>query len=237
MSSKLQMINYGDLRLGNIFSEKFRHLLLLLYWPLYMVIFSFLENGYGKYVTSLGKEYHVMYCPLDDMIPFNELFLIPYLFWFLYIVIALAHTLFYDVETFKKLMYFIIITYSVALISYFVFPTIQLLRPASFERQNALTEFMRWFYSYDTNTNVCPSVHVLGSIASTIGLVYAKGVSRGIKISAHIMNVLICLSTVFLKQHSVIDVLAALPLALFAYLICFKFKGIKKSDKKKLQAI
>lgn len=237
MKSKLQMVNYNDLRPGNLFSEKFRHLLLLLYWPLYMVIFSFLENGYGKYITSLGKEYHVMHCPLDDMIPFNELFLIPYLFWFLYIVLALAHTLFYDVETFKKLMCFIIITYSVALISYFVYPTCQMLRPASFERQNILTGFMRWFYSYDTNTNVCPSVHVLGSIASTIGLVYSKGVPLGIRISAHVMNVLIILSTVFLKQHSVIDVLYALPVSLFAYLICFRFKGIRKSEKKKLQAI
>lgn len=33
---------------------------------------------------------------------------------------------------------------------------------------------------------------------------------------------LICLSTVFLKQHSVIDVLAALPLALIAYAVCYR---------------
>ena len=34
--------------------------------------------------------------------------------------------------------------------------------------------------------------------------------------------VLICLSTVFLKQHSVIDVLAAMPLALIAYAVCYR---------------
>lgn len=234
MLFKTPRVSYSDLKLQNIFSERFRHLLLLLYWLLYMFVFMFLEKEYAKYVTTLGKDFHIMYSPIDSMIPFNEWFLIPYLFWFLYIVLSLAYTLFYDVDTFKRLMYFIMITYSAALICYFFYPTVQFLRPTSFERQNILTEFMRWFYSYDTNTNVCPSVHVIGSIASTLGFVYAKGVSKTVKVGCHIMNVLICLSTVFLKQHSVIDIVAALPICLFAYFICFKFEGIKKHRKKQL---
>ena len=175
MKLKAPAETYSDLRPQNIFSERYRHLLLLLYWPLYMVVFRFLETDYARYVTSLGKRFHVIESPIDSLIPFNELFVIPYIFWFIYIVLSLAYTLFYDVDTFKRLMCFIMITYSVALICYFVYPSIQLLRPAPFERQNFLTEFMSDFYAYDTNTNVCPSVHVIGSIASTIGFVYAKG--------------------------------------------------------------
>ena len=223
-------INYLELRPSNLFSERFRHLLLLLYWPIYCVLFAFLENCYPRYMSSLGKEFHVMHCGLDDIIPFNELFLIPYIFWFLYIVIMIAYTLFYDIETYNKMMTFIIITYTIALISYFTYPTIQFLRPPVFERNNFLTDFMRSFYNFDTNTNICPSVHVFGSFASTFAVIHTKFAGKKIKIAAHITNILICMSTVFLKQHSVIDVFTALPICIIAYVISFKYEG-KRSKK------
>ena len=62
-------------------------------------------------------------------------------------------------------MQFIIITYSAAILIYMRFPNCQELRPLVFERDNILTRFMAGFYQFDTNTNVCPSVHVIGSAA------------------------------------------------------------------------
>ena len=114
------------------------------------------------------------------------------------------------------------ITYTCALISYYTYPTVQCLRPESFARDNFLVDFMKDFYAYDTNTNVCPSVHVFGSISSTIAFVCTKRLNLGIKIAAHIMNVLIILSTLFLKQHSVIDAVVALVISAVAYVIVFR---------------
>ena len=214
--------NYLKMRPSNIFSETYRHMLLLLYWPIYGALFWFVEAKYSGFYDKLGLELHEVYLPLDDMIPFNELFVIPYIFWFGYIVISLVFVGFYDVDVFKKTMYFILITYTSALVSYYFYPTVQCLRPETFARDNFLVDFMRDFYAYDTNTNVCPSVHVFGSISSTLAFVCSKKVNKWIKLSAHIMNVLIILSTLFLKQHSVIDVIVALVISLFAYLIAFR---------------
>lgn len=223
-------VNYLELRPGNLLSEKFRHLLLLLYWPFYCVVFMFLEHTYPKYMSSLGKEFHVMHCALDDIIPFNEIFLVPYMFWFLYIIFVLLYTLLYDVDAYNGMMTFVIITYTLSLIIYFTYPTIQHLRPTIFERDNFLTDYMRAFYNFDTNTNICPSVHVFGSFASTFTIMHIKNAGLKLKIAANIMNILICLSTVFLKQHSAIDVFVALPICLIAYFISFRFEG--KKDKK-----
>lgn len=215
-------INYLKLRPNNLFSDTFRHLLLLLYWPVYGALFWFVEKRYADFYDRLGLELHEMYLPIDDMIPFNELFVIPYVFWFLYIVLSIAYTLFYDVYMFKKMSYFIMITYTCALISYYFYPTVQCLRPETFVRDNFLVDFMQNFYAYDTNTNVCPSVHVFGSISSTLAFVCSKRLNKWVKITAHILNILIILSTMFLKQHSIIDVIVALVISAVAYIIVFR---------------
>ena len=55
------------------------------------------------------------------------------------------------------------------------------------------------------------------------GLCDCKRLQRlGLKLLLVLLCVLICISTVFMKQHSVLDVLAALPLCAIAYPICYK---------------
>ena len=62
------------LRCKNLY-EKYKHLLLVLYFPVYMIWFSYLE----KTVTT---RFHVIHVALDDYIPFCEYFDIPYFLWF-----------------------------------------------------------------------------------------------------------------------------------------------------------
>lgn len=238
MKFKKPCVNYLEFRPSKIWDDQFKHLLLLIYWPVFGILFAFVEKGYDRYLPALGKQFHYVHCTLDDIIPFNEFFVIPYLFWFLYIVLSLAYTLLYDLDSYKRTMTFIIITYTVAILCYFTYPTAQNLRPVVFERDNILTQFMQKFYAFDTNTNVCPSIHVCGSFASTFAFTQSKGVSKGVKISAHIINVLICLSTVFLKQHSAIDVIVALPICAAAYFFCYRcnVKTAKQSSKKRISA-
>ena len=214
------MVDYRKFRLSRLNSEEFKHLWLLLYWPVYGVLFWFAERFYTV------ESYKVMYHPLDDRIPFCEWFLIPYMFWFLYLVGMHIYTLLYDVDSFRRMMKFIIITYTVTIMIYFLFPTCQELRPISFERDNFLTRFMSAFYRFDTNTNVCPSIHVIGTLAVLFTALHCKTLQGfGWKLAFSVTAVLICASTVFLKQHSILDVVAALPLCVIAYLICFRRKG------------
>lgn len=209
--------DFRRFRFSKLNTDEFRHLKLLIFWPIFGLLFTFVERFY-----NVGH-YYSMHCPLDDMIPFCEWFLIPYLLWFVYLIGTIVYTFFFDVAAFKRMMYFIIITYSITMLIYLVFPTCQDLRPTQFARDNVLTRFVAWFYNFDTNTNVCPSIHVLGSVAAMLGLCDCRRLQNPkLKLLFILLCVLICISTVFMKQHSVLDVLAALPLCVIAYPICYK---------------
>lgn len=219
------IVDYRKLRINNISSDEYKHLKLLLFWPFFGLLFMFVERFYQV------EYYHPVYCSLDDMIPFCEWFLIPYLFWFVYLIGMHIYTLLYDVDTFRRMMKYIIITYSAAILIYFIFPTCQELRPITFERDNILTRFIAGFYQFDTNTNVCPSIHVIGSLAVMEAAVWSKKInSKGWKATFVIIAMLICVSTVFMKQHSVIDLLAALPICAAAHFICYKKENVCGTD-------
>lgn len=220
---KMTPVDYRRFRLSLINSPEFSHLWLLLYWPLYGLGFMYVERFYTV------EHYQPMHCALDDAIPFNELFLIPYLFWFVFLIGMLAYTLFFEPESFRRMMYFIMLTYTVAIVTYFVFPNCQLLRPEEFERDNILTRFMARFYAFDTNTNVCPSIHVLGSFAVAFAAWDTERFSApGWKWAFGLTALLISVSTLFVKQHSVIDVIAALLLCALCYVPCYKLGLLKR---------
>ena len=219
------VVDYRRFRLNKLNTAEFSHLKLLIFWPVFGLLFMFVERFYKV------DGYFPIHCGLDDIIPFNELFLIPYLFWFVYLVGMVLYTLLYDIKSFRKMMKFIIITYTTAIIIYFIFPNCQELRPIEFERDNIFTRFIAGFYEFDTNTNVFPSIHVIGSLAVMFTALHCKRFkSVWLKTAFVIVAFLICISTVFLKQHSVLDILGALPICIAAYFICFKEKKIKNNQ-------
>lgn len=198
-------------------AEAFRHWRLLLYWPVFGLLFFAAERLYTP------KRYHMMHCVLDDHISFCEWFLLPYLFWFVFLLGMHLYTLLRDPRAFRRMMYFIMLTYSAALLAFFLFPTVQQLRPAVFPRDNVLTRLMAAFYGFDTNTNVCPSLHVVGSLAVLFAAWDCPRFrSRGWRRVFGLCAFFISISTVFLKQHSVLDILAALLLCAAAYRIVYQ---------------
>lgn len=209
--------DYRQFRLRKLNTPEFSHIKLLLFWPVFGLAFLALER------FRPHAAYHVMHCALDDAIPFSEWALIPYLLWFVYLIGALAYTFFQDVPAFRRMMRFVIVTYTAATVVYFIYPTQQLLRPEAFAHDNALTRAVAWFYTFDTNTNVCPSIHVLGSVAAMFGLLDCRKLQKPwVKFTVCVIALLICASTVFMKQHSILDVLAAVPLCLLGHYLCYQ---------------
>lgn len=188
------MVDYRNLRLNNLRTPEFRHLLLLIYWPIYGLTFWLLERG-------LTLDYRAIESSFDSRIPFCEYFVIPYYLWFVFLAGIHIYTLLFDVPAFKKLMYFIIITYTVTTVIYIVYPNKQELRPTEFARDNIFVDIVKMLYGFDTNTNVCPSLHVIGSFAvlfTTWQCRRFKNVRDQIWII--LLTVLISISTVFLKR-------------------------------------
>ncbi|MBQ8642826.1 MAG: phosphatidic acid phosphatase [Clostridia bacterium] len=209
-------VNYRNFRLSKLNTAEYSHLKWLIFWPIFGILFWLFE------LFRPAEDCHVMYHPLDDLIPFCEIFVIPYMFWFVYLVGMYLYTLFYDVDSFRRLMKFTVITYTATLVIFLIYPTRQELRPMEFMRDNILTRFIAGFYQFDSNTNVCPSIHVIGSAAVCLAGLHAPKLQKlRWKLFFIITMVLICMATVFLKQHSVLDVVWALPICAAAYLICW----------------
>ena len=219
------MVNYKNLRPWNLNSPEYRHLLLLIYWPVYGLTFWLLERW-------LTLTYHPVEVAFDAKIPFCEFFVFPYYFWFVFLFGIHVYTGLYDIPAFKKLMYFIMITYTVTTVIYLVYPTCQNLRPTEFARDNFCVDIVKALYNFDTNTNVCPSLHVIGSFAVLFTTWNCKKL-RSFKFQAVLvpLTVLISISTVFLKQHSIVDIYAALALCAVAYPFAYLLPGRVKKIK------
>ena len=214
---KTAIVDYRKFRFSKLNTPEFEHLKYLAYWPVFGLLFLTVERLW------IRERYYPVSCPLDDRIPFCEYFLIPYLFWFVFLAGIHVYTLLYDTESFKKLMKFIIVSYSVAMLIYILFPNCQELRPVIFERDNIFTHFIERFYQFDTNTNVCPSIHVIGSVAVMLCAWNSRHFSTaGWRIAFGLAALLISISTVFLKQHSVVDIIAAIPICVIAYMVSFR---------------
>ena len=198
--------------------KKWPHVKYVLVLPAYLILFAIAE----KLVVS---DYWVSYLPMDDSIPFCEWFIFPYVSWYLFLIVPGLILLFRDPEGFRRYMTLIGIGFSSALIFCLLSPNGQNLRPDPLPRSNFATWLVSRIYAADTNTNVCPSMHVIGcyAVAYTAWKRLPKG-RRGWLYPAIAMSMLISVSTVFVKQHSVLDILVAIPWSVAAGWISWRLQ-------------
>lgn len=223
---KKSVVDYRDFSLSKINEPRFSHLKYLAGWIGYFVLYFVTE------ALIPAEKCYVVHSALDDVIPFCEYFLIPYFGWYLLIVGSLLYFMFYNPDNFKNMMKFIIVTQITAMVIYILFPNRQDLRPSEFPRDNIFTDGVRLLYSLDTNTNVCPSLHVAYSVGIASTWLKEKGVTWKTKLPITAFCILVCMSVSFVKQHSVVDIYAAIPVCLLAEFITFG-KYWKNKIKKK----
>ena len=192
------------------FISKYRHgLVIALYSIIYILLFSYLEH---RPVHS----YHIVHTVFDDWIPFCEFFIVPYILWFPYMILAVIYFIFFNLM--MGMTVFLIVSY--------VYPNAQHIRPTEFPRDNVFTDVVKWLYSTDTPTNILPSIHVFNSLAIHMSLTNCEALrdKKLIKAASFTLTALIIMSTMFLKQHSVIDVCMGATLALFGFLVFYPRK-------------
>ena len=209
------MVDYRQFRLKRINEPQFAHVKLWLTWLLYFALYFLTEN------LIPAEKCHVMHCFLDDLIPFNEYFLIFYTGWYLLVAGSLLYYFFYDVGRFRELDLYIFITQMVAMACYIFFPSRQDLRPEVFPRENLFTWVMGLIYTFDTNTGVCPSLHVAYSLAIVSVMLKDTYLKKTTKVLVTVFSILVCLSTAFVKQHSTLDILAAIPVVLLGEIMIY----------------
>ena len=192
--------------------DKYHHAWVFLYGFIYMPWFSWLE----KHVTS---NYFVIHSVFDDYIPFIEIFIIPYLLWFVYVSGTVLYFFFTDKQGFYRICTLLITGMTLFLIICTIFPNGLNLRPSTFARDNIFVDLVRFIYRADTSTNVLPSLHVYNSIGCYIAIRNSQKLRqyKWVQNGSLVLTVSIVLSTMFLKQHSVVDVIAAIVMNYFIY--------------------
>ena len=135
----------------------------------------------------------------------------------------------------RRLLFTLCTGMTIFLIFSFFYPNGLQLRPKHFVRDNIFTQMVAALYRTDTPTNVLPSIHVFNSIAIYMAIAHCKALKKHniFRMTTLILTVLIILSTMFLKQHSIVDVIASTVLSFFLYPIAYK----KKEETKQLQQI
>ena len=130
------------------------------------------------------------------------------------------------------------ITQALAMAVYIIYPSCQNLRPQVFPRENVLSSLVGFLYAFDTNTGVFPSLHCAYSLGIASVWMREKSVSKWCKTFVVISVILICLSTMFIKQHSALDFFGAIPVCLLAeYLVFFFQKSLEKFQKMRYNII
>jgi len=195
----------------------------LIFWPCFGLAFYVVEQ-----INRNPWKCFEISCTWDAYIPFCEYFVVAYVMWFFYMAGTIVYMIYHDQGAYELTMRFIIISFSVTILIYLLFPSVQLMRPYAFPRENGFAEVVRWFYLHDTPTNVCPSLHVIGTLATMYGALNSRKLMgyRGMRIAYIIIGTLICASTVFLKQHSLIDVFAGIGLCMGVWF--FAIRSVKE---------
>ena len=162
-----------------------------------------------------------VHCRLDDLIPFCKYAIIPYILWFPWIPFTLFYLLYKAPrEDFWRLCIPLFTGMTMTLLFYAIVPNGLALRPKYVPGTDIFAQLVRMIYRSDTPMNVCPSIHVFNSV--TLMLAYYRSAifdaprRRWMRPAAMVLCVSISLSTILLKQHSVIDVVFGLLLALVA---------------------
>lgn len=211
------------------FLIKYKHAWVLLYAFIYGPWFAYLEK------TVLHPTY-IIHTRLDDLIPFNEYFIIPYYFWFFFVAIAVMYFLFKNTKDFYRLTIHLCIGMTAFLVISSLYPNGQMLRPTEFVRDTIFTRLVQLLYTVDTPANIFPSIHVYNTLCVMIAVMKSKDLQNKklVKVVTNIIGLLIVLSTMFLKQHSVLDVVGGFVLCgiayFFIYVVDYKSVGSKQKD-------
>ena len=153
------------------FLYKYRHAWLLSYAFIYLPWFMFLEQ-------TVTRDYHIMHASLDDLIPFNEYFIVPYFLWFIYVAGTLIFFLFRSKEDYYKMCAFLFSGMTLSLIICTFFHNGTDFRPVIDPDKNIFSAAVAALYKTDTNTNVFPSVHILGCMAAVAAVWHTPGLRK-----------------------------------------------------------
>lgn len=199
-----------------------------------MIVLIFVVQAFMYWATKFINEpmykYDLSILGIDDKIPFINWFIIVYIgcypWWYLGILAPLR----YNRPKFYRYIVVSLISYLIAGFFFIFLPT-EIERPV-IENTNILNWLVNFIYNSDTPTNLFPSMHCFISWNVYVSVRRDKKVPVAIRLGYLIMAILVCMSTVFIKQHFFVDIFAGILLCEVVNLIVGKTKIYLKLMKK-----
>jgi hypothetical protein len=197
-----------------IIKENLRPLILLLAIPIMNLTYILINK-----LSPVG--YNIT-LPIDTKLPFLPIFIIPYIIWYLFIPLSFFILCIKDKKTYFKTMLIYIIGCIIASIVFLTyqttFPRIQV------EGNGVLVNVIRMIYANDNPVNCLPSLHVFTSYLVIRVVAKSKLSSLKVNTTTFIISSLIILSTLFTKQHAVLDVLSGMLLAEILIFVVYRYE-------------
>lgn len=177
-----------------------------------------------KYMTQIW---------IDYKIPFIPVFVIPYILWFAFVPFGFIYIGLHSKKDFYKFFILIFGGMTVANIIFNLFPNAQGLRPV-ITSTDPFSLMVKYIYYMDTPTDVFPSLHIINTLAVNAALQHSQAFSekKYRKVSAHVFTLLVCLSTVFIKQHSILDIISAFAVSALFYIPLYLIPLVLKHHKR-----
>lgn len=178
------------------------------YIPLLLMMGMNFITYYGTTLITNSMYHYDASIFVDNYIPFCSIFIlfyiIAYVQWVIgYIIIVREN---------KRVCYYYVfaelIAKSLCLFFFLIFPT-TISRPL-LGNDNIFLVMTNFIYQTDSPVNLFPSIHCLESWMCFRGSLSLKKVPKWYKYLMFITTILVCLSTVFIKQHVFIDVLGGI---------------------------
>ena len=196
--------------------KRYADYLLLALWGAVILLY-FLT---GRMVPANGR--HLIWCKLDACVPFLPVFALPYVAWYGVQAFTAWYCFKKDRKVFRKFVGYILFVYAIAISVYILYPTAIDFRP-ELTGKDIFSKIVGLIYRMDNPTNVFPSLHVLVAVGCAFAQCRAKKLGKPILcILWWVIALSVCVSTVLIKQHSVLDISAAIPVCCAGWFLFFR---------------
>ncbi|UVI32812.1 phosphatase PAP2 family protein [Paenibacillus spongiae] len=185
------------------------------FWPLStMLVFPVLGMLYAMFNKPLETVYSLE-LGIDRAIPFVKYFALPYSIWIFYIYACLIYFFIKD----SRFYYRSLLTYTLcALLCYGIYSVFQttVARP-TLTGDDVFTALTQFIYNRDQPFNCFPSIHCFSSYMVMKALYTSGFRNKWNQIIIYGMSSLIIASTLFVKQHVILDVIGGILIVEIVY--------------------
>lgn len=192
---------------------------------LVLIVVHYLTYGVAMEIVGTNATAYSLNTIVDDLWPFQPIWI------FVYIADYYFNLVFYFLMALgsKKNFYvFASATILIQVIAFFFFVFFPVAPPRpELVSNDLLTNMVRENYATDLSYNCFPSLHCGLTVLTALGFYQIQRIPKWLKVSVNIFAALVCLSTLFLKQHFFVDVVFGVGLAFFLFWACERFGWYK----------